>query len=38
VNPDWRHRLRRELTVAVALKLIALGLLWALFFAPAAHS
>jgi hypothetical protein len=37
VNP-WRHKLRRELTAAVVLKLLALGLLWALFFAPAFHS
>ena len=29
---DWRKGLRRELAWIVALKLAALGVLWALFF------
>jgi hypothetical protein len=31
----WRHRLRRELVGLIALKLVALALLWWLFFSPA---
>ncbi len=29
---DWRVALRRDVALAVALKLVALALLWALFF------
>lgn len=32
---SWRSVLRRHLTMLLALKLAALVLLWALFFAPA---
>ena len=31
----WRRRLSRELTGVIALKLVALALLWWLFFSPA---
>jgi len=31
----WRRRLRRELAGLIALKLVALALLWWLFFSPA---
>jgi type II secretory pathway component PulM len=31
----WRRRLRRELAALIALKLVALALLWWLFFSPA---
>jgi len=31
----WRRRLSRELTGLIALKLVALALLWWLFFSPA---
>jgi len=31
----WRRRLRRELVGLIALKLVALALLWWLFFSPA---
>ena len=31
---EWRHELRRAIAAALALKLVALALLWALFFAP----
>ena len=31
----WRRRLSRELTRLIALKLVALALLWWLFFSPA---
>ena len=30
----WRRRLRRELAGLIALKLVALALLWWLFFSP----
>jgi uncharacterized membrane protein len=32
---QWRYELRRAVAVTLALKLAALALLWALFFAPA---
>ena len=31
----WRRRLSRELTALIAIKLVALALLWWLFFSPA---
>ena len=31
----WRRRLRREVAALIALKLVALALLWWLFFSPA---
>lgn len=31
----WRRRLSRELTGLIAIKLVALALLWWLFFSPA---
>jgi type II secretory pathway component PulM len=31
----WRRRLRREMAALIALKLVALALLWWLFFSPA---
>ena len=34
----WRRRLRRELAGLIALKLVALALLWWLFFSPAHHT
>jgi type II secretory pathway component PulM len=34
-QPRWRRRLRRELAALIALKLVALALLWWLFFSPA---
>jgi hypothetical protein len=38
-NPgDWRHELRRAIAATLVLKLAALALLWALFFAPAHRS
>ncbi len=33
--PEWRRRLRRELSWLLALKVAALALLWWLFFSPA---
>jgi hypothetical protein len=35
---SWRRRLRRELAGLIALKLVALALLWWLFFSPAHHT
>jgi uncharacterized membrane protein len=32
---DWRRRLRRGIAWTIALKLVALILLWAFFFSPA---
>ena len=34
-STPWRRRLSRELTGLIALKLVALALLWWLFFSPA---
>jgi hypothetical protein len=34
----WRRRLSRELTALIAIKLVALVLLWWLFFSPAHHT
>jgi len=35
---EWRQELRRAVAATLALKLAALALLWALFFAPAHRS
>lgn len=34
----WRGRLRRDVAVLLALKVVALALLWALFFSPATRA
>lgn len=35
LRPDWRRRFGRAIAWALALKLAALAVLWALFFSPA---
>jgi hypothetical protein len=34
-RPEWRRRFGRAIAWALALKLAALAVLWALFFSPA---